>query len=30
MGRVLATAPLDFVDLFFDFQRLEVVEFRLV
>lgn len=30
MGGILALAPLDLVYLFFDFERLEVVEFRFV
>ena len=28
MSRILPLAPLDPIDLLFDFQRLEVVEFR--
>lgn len=30
MGSILSAAPLDFVDLFFDFQRLQIVEFGFV
>lgn len=30
MGGILSTAPLDLVDLLFDLEGLEVVEFRLV
>ena len=30
MRCILATTPLDLVDLFFDFERLEVVELGLV
>ncbi len=30
MGGVLASAPFDFVDLFFDLERLEVVKFGFV
>lgn len=30
MGGILSPAPLDFVDLFLDFKRLEVVELGLV
>lgn len=30
MGGILSPAPLDFVDLFLDFKRLEVIELGLV
>lgn len=30
MGGILSTAPLDLIDFLFDFEGLEVVEFRLV
>lgn len=30
MGRILAATPLDFVNFFFDFERLEIVKFGLM